>query len=464
MDSDEAPTTPSGFAYLVMPRFADARATRGRSEFERDQDRIIFSTAFRRLNDKTQVFPVPESYFVHNRMTHSLETSAVGRSLGSIVGERVLEPRYGVAAPGSGESGRPQWGSEESRLLGDLVRAACLAHDIGNPPFGHSGEDAMSAFFRGRADLLSGLSRSEAEEFRRFEGNAQGLRVISRISPDLRLTANTIAAFTKYPRQALVEGWIEPEYEARRDMKKYGAFASEAATLEGILTKFGSRRLASPGFALSRFPFAWLVEAADDICYLIIDLEDAVRLRIVRLSEVEPLLEAIVRADPEGLPDLKRASQGDESQRMAFWRAKAINSLVFQCAEAFGKHVDGIGEGSWGGSLVQEIPGAAALEAVRRLSEERIYRDRPVLEIEAAGFEVLGGLLDIFTSVALEPPASRGVRASTILEILPAIAPREGEDRYQTLRRVTDYAAGMTDSYALSLYRKLKGVALPRMY
>ncbi len=456
------------FSSLLLPRYADDRATKGRSEFERDQDRIIFSTAFRRLNDKTQVFPVPESYFVHNRMTHSLETSAVGRSLGSIVGERVLEPRYAKGgapgAPGDRESGDPRWGSVESRLLGDLVRAACLAHDIGNPPFGHSGEDAISAFFRARPDLLSGLSKNEAEEFRRFEGNAQGLRVISRISPDLRLTANTIAAFSKYPRTALVEGWNEAANEGRRDMKKYGAFESEAATLEGILTKFGSRRLASPGFALSRFPFAWLVEAADDICYLIIDLEDAVRLRIVRLAEVEPLLESIVRADPEGLPDLGRAGRGDESQRMAFWRAKAINSLVFQCAEAFGRHVDQFGEGTWGGSLAQEIPGAPALDAVRKLSEERIYRDRPVLEIEAAGFEVLGGLLDIFTSVALEEPASRGVRAATILEILPAIAPKEGEGRYDTLRRVTDYAAGMTDGYALSLFRKLKGVALPRMY
>jgi len=446
-----------GFAGLLVPRFADNRKTRGRSEFERDQDRIIFSTAFRRLNDKTQVFPVPESYFVHNRMTHSLETSAVGRSLGSIVGERVLERRSGDGVAGL-------WGSEESRLLGDLVRAACLAHDIGNPPFGHSGEDAMSAFFRGRPELLEGLSPIQAEEFRRFEGNAQGLRVISRISPDLRLTANTIAAFTKYPRSALVEGWLEAGNEARRDMKKYGAFSSEAATLEGLLSRFGSRRLADPGFAMSRFPFAWLVEAADDICYLIIDLEDAVRLRIVRLAEVEDLLETIVRADPEGLPDLGRARVGDESQRMAFWRAKAINSLVFQCAEAFGAHVDELGRGSWGGSLVSEIPGAGALDAVRELSASRIYKDRPVLEIEAAGFEVLGGLLDIFTAVALEPSASRGVRAATILEILPAIAPREGDGRYDALRRVTDYAAGMTDSYALSLYRKLKGVALPRMY
>lgn len=440
------------FAQLLVPRFADNRITKGRSEFERDQDRIIFSTAFRRLNDKTQVFPVPESYFVHNRMTHSLETSAVGRSLGSIVGERVLEGRNG-------------WGGEESRQLGDLVRAACLAHDIGNPPFGHSGEDAISAFFRSRPDILSGLSPLEAEEFRRFEGNAQGLRVISRISPDLRLTANTIAAFTKYPRAALVDSWSEPVHAARRDMKKYGTFASEQAVLEGILDTFGSRRLAPlPDFAMSRFPFAWLTEAADDICYLIIDLEDAVRLRIVRLAEVEPLLHSIASANPEGLtPDARQAGQ-DDNQRMAFLRAKAINSLVFQCAQEFGDHVGAIAEGAYGGSLATGIPSAGVLEAIRTLSLERIYRDRPVLEIEVAGFEVLGGLLDIFASVALEAEAERGVRSATILDILPAIAPLPGDTRYDILRRVVDYAAGMTDSYALSLYRKLKGMSLPRLY
>ncbi|MEI6875695.1 MAG: dNTP triphosphohydrolase [Spirochaetota bacterium] len=439
------------FPSLVVPRFADNRLTRGRSEFERDQDRIIFSTAFRRLNDKTQVFPIPESYFVHNRMTHSLDTSSVGRSLGDIVGERVL----------SGEAG---WGGEEARLLGDLVRAACLAHDIGNPPFGHSGEDAISAFFRGRSDLLAGLSPLEAEEFRRFEGNAQGLRIIARAATDLRLTANTIAAFTKYPRAALVEDWLEPEHETRRDQKKYGTFSSEAATLERILGGFESRRLAATSFAMSRFPFAYLVEAADDICYLIIDLEDAVRLRIVRLAEVEGLLEAIVRDNPEGGDIESREPGQDDSQRMAFWRAKAINSLVFQCASAFSSNLREIREGAFIGSLATGITSASLLEEVRSLSAARIYKDRPVLEIEVAGFEVLGGLLDVFTSVALEPSSSRGVRAETILEILPAIAPRGDEDRYDILRRVVDYAAGMTDSYALSLFRKLKGVALPRMY
>jgi dGTPase len=444
------------FSSLVVPRFADNRVTKGRSEFERDQDRIIFSTAFRRLNDKTQVFPVPESYFVHNRMTHSLETSSVGRSLGNIVGERVL-------------AGTAGWGSEESRLVGDLVRAACLAHDIGNPPFGHSGEDAISAFFLARPEILAGLSRLEAEEFRRFEGNAQGLRMIAKVSADLRLTANTIAAFTKYPRSALVEGWTDEAYETRKDQKKYGAFVTEAATLERILEGFGSKRLstrdaASAAFALSRFPFAHLVEAADDICYLIIDLEDAVRLRIVRLEEIEGLMEAIVDDSPDRRPPEARRPGQDDNQRMAFWRAKAINSLVFQCAEVFERELAAIASGDFGGNLVAYISSAKHLEAVRELSMARIYKDRPVLEIEAAGFEVLGGLLEIFTEVALEKAEGRGIRAQTILEILPAIAPSEGDGRYEILRRVVDYAAGMTDTYALSLFRKLKGVALPKMY
>ncbi|MBL8966024.1 MAG: dNTP triphosphohydrolase, partial [Spirochaetaceae bacterium] len=200
---------------LLGPRSAEGRTTSGRTEFERDQDRVIFSSAFRRLNDKTQVLPVPEHYFVHNRMTHSIETASVGRSLGSIVGERVLA------------SADPDWVPESTHELGDLVQAACLAHDIGNPPFGHSGEDAISSFFSANPALLEGLGPAARLDFERFEGNAQGFRLISASSPGLRLTANTMAAFTKYPRESLVARYADPADQGRRDQKKYGAFQGE---------------------------------------------------------------------------------------------------------------------------------------------------------------------------------------------------------------------------------------------
>lgn len=261
---------------FLEPRTAEGRVTSGRTEFERDQDRVIFSSPFRRLNDKTQVLPIPEHYFVHNRMTHSIETSCVGRSIGNVVGERILE------------TADPDWTRESSRDLGGLVQAACLAHDIGNPPFGHSGEDAISSFFQRRPDVLDGLDEAEQRDFTAFEGNAQGFRIISSLSPGLRLTFNTLAAFTKYPKESVVRGgYSGPGHAARRDQKKYGAFQSERAVLEALMTASGMPRLSEEGLAFARHPFAFLVEAADDVCYLIIDLEDAVRLDVIGFGEVE---------------------------------------------------------------------------------------------------------------------------------------------------------------------------------
>jgi dGTPase len=439
--------------------------TSGRSDFERDQDRIIFSSSFRRLNDKTQVLPIPERYFVHNRMTHSIETSCVGRSLGNVVGERVLE------------AADPLWGREQSRDLGDLVQAACLAHDIGNPPFGHSGEDAIAAFFARRGDLLEGLDEASRRDFTAFEGNAQGFRVISALSPGLRLTANTLAAFTKYPKESVVRGGYDREGEgARRDQKKFGAFQGEAAALAALMLSFGQPSLSKTGVAYARYPFAYLVEAADDITYLVIDLEDAVRLGIIRLAEVEETLEEIIAANPDAhskSPGGQSASVGgaraDEGERMAKYRAQAINSLIFQCAEVFAARRDAIAAGKYAGSLTLEIGSAAALERIREVSAQKLYRHRPVLEIEAAGFEVLGGILEILAESVLEKLENprgfaRDKRAVARLELFPELEPREGMTRYEALRSITDYVSGMTDSFAVSTYRRLRGMELPRMY
>lgn len=424
--------------------------TSGRSEYERDQDRIIFSSPFRRLNDKTQVLPIPEHYFVHNRMTHSVETSCVGRSLGSIVGERVLE------AAGDG------WGRSESRSLGDLVQAACLAHDIGNPPFGHSGEDAISSFFARRPEVMEGLTEAERRDFTAFEGNAQGFRIISSLSPGLHLTRNTLATFTKYPRESLVQGgYDDPSQAKRRDQKKYGAYQSEAAALAELMSSFGMPRLSGTGVAFARHPFAFLVEAADDVCYLIIDLEDAVRLGIIALAEVKAALETIIDKNPDGRSRGRSAPTGDDNERIAAYRARAINSLVFQCAAVFEKRKDEIAAGTYAGSLTKEIPSAEALESIATVSEEKLYRYRPVLEIEAAGFEVLDGLLDSLVDAAISP---RDARRRARLELFPELVLPEGLGRYEVLRRITDYVAGMTDSFALSTFRKLRGMELPKMY
>jgi dGTPase len=461
-------TAQLSWSSLVRLRDDGRGTTSGRSEYERDQDRILFSSPFRRLNDKTQVLPIPETYFVHNRLTHSIETASVGRSLGNIVGQRVLS------------SLDPDWKSDESRDLGALVQAACLAHDIGNPPFGHSGEDAISAFFLRRPEVLSGLDEAERRDFTAFEGNAQGLRIISSREVGLCLTANTLATFTKYPRESVVRGgYAEPESAKRRDQKKYGAFQSERTVLEAILSACGMPRLSEGGLAFARHPFAFLVEAADDVCYLIIDLEDAVRLGIIGLSEVEDDLEAIVAANPDrrskgGLDpsaqiEASASRHQGSGERIAQYRAKAINSLIFQCAEVFASRAAQIAAGTYAGSLTQEIPSAAALERIGEVSREKLYRYRPVLEIEAAGFEVLDGVLEMLVDCVLEKledPGrfSRDRRAAARLELFPELEPREGLSRYEALRRVTDYVSGMTDSFALSTYRRLKGMELPKMY
>ncbi len=446
---------------FIELRDEERKTTSGRSDFERDQDRIIFSSSFRRLNDKTQVLPIPETYFVHNRMTHSIETSCVGRSLGNVVGERVLE------------LADPAWRKEESRNLGDLIQAACLAHDIGNPPFGHSGEDAISAFFERRPEVLKGLDEAEKRDFTSFEGNAQGFRIISSLSPGIRLTANTMAAFTKYPKESVVAGgYLRAEDEKRRDQKKYGAFRCEAPRLEALMASFGLPRLSTTGLAFARHPFAYLVEAADDVCYLVIDLEDAVRLGIIPLAEVEEALHTIIEANPDdrsrrGKAEVKPSA--DDNERIAGLRARAINSLIFQCAEVFASRKEEIYRGAYAGSFTLEIPSAAALERIREVSMEKLYCYRPVQEIEAAGFEVLGGILDILVEallMRLENPRAYGAdkRAKARLDLFPELPHVEGESRYMALRRITDYVSGMTDSYAVSVYRRLRGMELPRMY
>ncbi|MBL8968616.1 MAG: hypothetical protein JNG85_16545, partial [Spirochaetaceae bacterium] len=234
----------------------------------------------------------------------------------------------------------------------------------------------------------------------------------------------------------------------------------ERAILETCLSSFGARRLAAEGVAFARYPFAHLVEAADDICYLVIDLEDAVRLGIIRLAEVEAELESVVRDDPER-DGVLTPPRGDEGERVAYLRAKAINSLIFQSAAVFARRRAEILAGAYASSLTDEIPSAPALEVIERITREKLYRHRPVLEIEAAGFEVVGGLLELFVEAAA---GRSGPRGRMILDLFPEIRADGGVSRYDSLRRITDYVAGMTDSFAISTYRRLRGYELPKLY
>lgn len=417
---------------------------RSRTDFQRDFDRIVFSTAFRRLHDKTQVFPLPENDLVHSRLTHSLEVSCVGRSLGTLVGQRVC-----AAHPELGEAGY------DPRALGDIVAAACVAHDLGNPPFGHAGEDAIGSWFRSHPDVTQDLSDGERADLERFEGNAQGFRIVTKLqipeNPGLQLTMATLAAFTKYPRAS----GPRPEGSGVEG-KKHGVFRSELPQLERVMEAVGIGRRSDAEPRWARHPLAFLMEAADDICYSILDIEDGFRLGYVPYDEVEGRLHAVVADDPT----YRRRTPSGTSERkeaIAYLRAKAINRLAMQAQNAFIEREAQLLEGALTVPLADTLPSAQALEDITVYTRETCYRARDVVEIELAGYEVLSALLEAFVPAVLSERPS--LRERKLLDLLPDPIPAEAEP-YERLLRVTDHLSGMTDRYAISTYRKLHGISL----
>ncbi|WP_317193576.1 deoxyguanosinetriphosphate triphosphohydrolase [Adhaeribacter terrigena] len=429
-----------------------------RGEFQRDYDRIVFSSAFRRLQNKTQVMPLPESDFVHTRLTHSLETSCVGRSLGRIAGKSIVERHPELT----------QQKNISDNDFGDAVAAACLAHDIGNPPFGHSGEDAISAYFQSSesAPFLRNLSEAEKADLQRFEGNAAGFRILTHTYPaqcdtpgGLRLTYTTLATFTKYPKESV------PHFPGSRfcSEKKYGFFQSEKERFSHIATELGLLRKSSEsGVFFHRHPLAFLVEAADDICYRIVDFEDGCKLGLIPATEGKKLLKDLLE-EPEG--KVSRINFSDWREEIGFLRARIIGKLIAESAEIFLREEKAILAGNFDKALIGELSCKPALDEIKKLSIQKIYQNRPVLEIEAAGFEVLGGLLDVFLHAVFFPQSRRNQK---MLDLIPDQF--VGPDRkisasdYEKILNVTDFISGLTDQAAITLYRKIKGISLPKMY
>ncbi|MDR0735793.1 MAG: dNTP triphosphohydrolase [Zoogloeaceae bacterium] len=421
-----------------------------RTAFQQDYDRIVFTSAFRRLKDKTQVFPLSRSDYVRTRLTHSLEASCVGRSLGAIVGREVIA--------------RHQLRAVDAADFGAIVAAACLAHDIGNPPFGHAGEDAIREWFKA-SGLLERYAFTPAQcaDFARYEGNARGFRVLTRLqnpaNPGLQLTAAVLAAFAKYPRAS----WLGDKELSGAGAKKYGFFQHDAAAFAQVAAAAGLlERL--PNMAWHRHPLAYLVEVADDTCYLIVDLEDAARLGFVRTGDAQELLAALA-GDSVNAGKLQRLFEPKE--RIEYLRAKAIGRLLEAAAAVFLESEADILGGKFEGDLLSAAPLAAPLAAVKEIAFERIYTARPALEIETAGFEVLGGLLSLFVA-AVEAAVGQypmTTRERMLLKLLPpqflGDRGQPDPDPYVRFLGVADFVAGMTDSYAVNLYRKLKGIDLP---
>jgi len=427
-----------------------------RSPFQRDFDRVVFSSAFRRLQDKTQVFPLAESDYVRTRLTHSLEAACVGRSLGTAIGAHIVE-RHRLAHVHSSD-------------IGAVVAAACLAHDIGNPPFGHSGEDAIRHWFATSPQaerLHPELKENPAHfnDFKNFEGNAQGFRILTRLQmPDnhggLQLTCATLGAFAKYPVASHPER--DPS-DRRASTKKFSFFHAEAELFAEVAERTG---LLPGGTGWRRHPLALIVEASDDICYRLVDFEDGVRLRLISYEEAS---EAFVEVIGERkYLDIAARMHGIE-ERIEFLRAVAVGKALEQVTAVFVANEEAILAGKFEQPLIQCAQVAEPLEAIVRRSRKNLYANPRGLEIEAAGFEVIGGLLDLFVeaveALAVKETKSFSPRWRNLLQIVPeAFIGRGGKpapDAYTRLLRMTDYVSGMTDSQAVSLYKKLRGISLP---
>lgn len=421
-------------------------AEQTRSAFEQDYDRIIFSHPFRRLQDKTQVHPLPEHDFVHTRLTHSLEVSSVGRSLGRKAGEviiqrhPVLKDRFSVVD------------------FGAIVAAASLAHDLGNPPFGHAGESAISDFFSSHPsgiEFRSMVSDTCWADLVRFEGNAQGFRILNSNRYGLRLTCSTLGAFTKYPCPSL----LPSRDTRRRSQKKFGFFQSEQTVFRQIAATMGLTETSTVSFA--RHPLAFLVEAADDVCYSIIDLEDGCSLGLVGFDEARDLFEGVISASRTKLGKLAHLPTREE--KIGFLRALAISDLTAECTAIFLDHENDILSARFDSPLVDLSSVNPALKKIIEISVQKIYRARPVVEIEATGHEVLPGLLKEFTDTGLHLMRSgKSRKFDNLALLLPAatvssIRSQPG-DTYAMLRSIIDFISGMTDRNALSLYQKIKGI------
>ena len=421
-----------------------------RSEFQRDYDRIIFSSPFRRLQNKTQVFPLPGSVFVHNRLTHSLEVASVGRSLGTIFYNTIKTQDSGI--------------DEHCPLLseiGNIVASACLAHDLGNPAFGHSGESAISHYFTTGAGKIfqSQVTAEEWQDLIHFEGNANALRILThpfagKGSGGFALTYATLAAIAKYPC-ASTAGHNKQYIHT----KKYGFFQSEQSGFQKLASEMGLIKVKDNPLVYKRHPLVYLVEAADDICYNIIDLEDAHRLKILSYHEVAALLLPLCN-DPGMSKRLEEME--DDDAKITLMRAKSISTLIGQCSSVFYREQEAILEGSFNQSLMDAIeePFLSVMKTIEHISIKKIYNYTSVVQIEVAGYRVMGGLLEEFIPAYLSNDSKYHQK---LVELIPKQFLTKNEDVYSKIQCVLDFVSGMTDLYAVELFRKIKGISFPSM-
>lgn len=410
-------------------------ATEERSGFHRDYDRIAFSHPFRRLNDKTQVHPLSRNDHVHSRLTHSLEVSIVGRSLGMAVGEKIATLPSGIGPMD----------------LGQILQAACLMHDLGNPPFGHAGEDAIQTWFSDKknAHFFEGLTPEQLLDFQTFEGNAQAFRLVTHLEHNpgnggMQLTYATLAALMKYP-------WTSPHAGTK---KKFCAFQSEKELLQEVAEQTGL--ILQDNGQYYRHPLAFLAEAADDICYRIIDLEDAAEIGLLPFELVRGLFEDISKS--------KADTALSKRNQLSYLRARSINASIQAVAQTFVEKESALlaGEVPFNTDLISLCPSdiQVPLDAAKKLAQDRVYTDHRKMELQIGGYALLGNLLELFCMALLERLTKEKVsyKCEQVMALMKFEAPNYGDALYPSLLKVTDYISGMTDQYASRMARQLSGM------
>lgn len=431
-----------------------------RSAFHKDYDRVIFSQPFRQLNQKTQVHPLTQQLGIHTRLTHSLEVSCIGRSLGMMSAEKLgnsLPDDISVAD------------------MGVIVQAACLAHDIGNPPFGHAGEYAIRDWFFKDAQqpFLAQMTARQQMDLRGFEGNAQGFRLLTRNEhhPDnggMRLSCATLGAFMKYPWLSTPINTVADEHPLSTQplspltIKKFGCFDQDEVTLQQLAEQLG---LLPSKIGFHRHPLAYLLEAADDICYALIDLEDGILLGMLSYEEVEPLLLRLV-GQRLGVPD-EVASNAPTAQKLAALRGRAMRRLVDKVTNAFEKNQGALLHGDLEGSLFDHCPSNVkeSLNEAKTLARERIFNHPNKVRMEIMANHCLHTLLDAFMPLALHHSQSQSYRPSfeqyRLLRLLNAYLANYGrslnDNVYHNALCILDMITGMNDHEAYELAQQLKG-------
>lgn len=425
-----------------------------RSVFQRDYDRLIFSAPFRRLQNKTQVFPLPGSIFVHNRLTHSLEVASVGRSLGNDAARQLMALH-------------PELDENQMSQLGTITSAACLAHDLGNPPFGHSGEKAIATFFsEGKGSRFKKMIEDEVgperaqilwQDIVRYDGNANAFRLLTHQYEGRReggyvMTYSALASIVKYPYSSLLCG----------DKNKFGFFESEIPVYKEVAQKLGLVCFEDHGNRIryARYPLAYFVEAADDICYEIMDIEDAYKLHLVTPEKTRELLLSFFDDKQRERIENSYPNVTDQNERIIYMRSCVINAIEQECVRVFIENEEAILRGQFEGSLIKHINPhmRQAFNECADYALQNVYRSREVVDIELAGHRIINTLLELLTD-AIESPDK--AYSKIIISRVPSQYQITAPTLCERLTGVLDYITGMTDVYALDLYRKINGMSLP---